>query len=314
MLNDRNDSNTMHWFVIDFFNDITGINHSCNYAIDVQSKAAKKISAKALGAYSVTLFKNYCSCLTFNSYVLFVGGIGGRVCKDKTKTVLSYHDMEQTAKSAFVSGLKEMAISVSYIDNSKIDENIYGFLDELVIVISDESKSNIIKRISHLKTSNISDEKFTSIFNEIRDKQAVLKNNNVEGLEIQCISDFLPHKKYLSAQTVSNLILHRLVDYDMDKQIPSSFEEIINRFEYDLRAEIVQSCKTAIERVLFDKNNASNFWALFSAIRAELEKDQKRSIDEVYSSIDANLIDNVPALDVLSAKLFISLIKESFKV
>ena len=33
LLNDREDSNQLHWFVIDFFNDVTGINNSCTYNI-----------------------------------------------------------------------------------------------------------------------------------------------------------------------------------------------------------------------------------------------------------------------------------------
>ena len=48
LLNDRDDSKQMHWFVVDFFNDVTGVNGLCNYSIDVQAKASKNIGAKGM--------------------------------------------------------------------------------------------------------------------------------------------------------------------------------------------------------------------------------------------------------------------------
>lgn len=49
LMNERDDSNQMHWFVIDFFNDVTGVDVNCH----------TNIGAKQLGEFSVTLFKNF---------------------------------------------------------------------------------------------------------------------------------------------------------------------------------------------------------------------------------------------------------------
>lgn len=314
LLNDREDSNQFHWFVIDFFNDVTGINNSCTYSIDVQAKASKDIGAKQLGSYSVTLFKNFCSCLDFNIYILFVGGVGARVRTDKTKSIFKYEDMLATAQDSFKEGLTEAAKSVGYVDNETVtDDNIEKFLKQLIIVVNKDTKQEIIKRIAKLGQTNINDEKLISIFNEIRDKQSAFKNNSLEGVEIEKMSDFLPYKKYLTAENVSNLILHRLINYDFDREIPNEFNEIVQRFEYDLRADIIKQSKEAVARVLFDKNNAKNFWNLFSVVRKTIEENGNSSIDVIFNKIDTSLLENVPALDVLSAKFFIALIKEGFK-
>jgi len=314
LLNDRDDSKQMHWFVVDFFNDVTGVNGLCNYSIDVQAKASKNIGAKKLGEYSVTLYKNYCSCLSFNSYVLFVGGVGARVRNDNSRTIFGFDDMTLTAQKSFISGLNEAATNSTYIDDGCIDDDeISSFAKLITIVISSEPKQDIIKRIANLNNEKINDEKLISIFNEIRDKQSVLKNNNVEGIEISTFQDFLPYKKYLVAGNVSNLILHRLIDYDFSRPLPNEFSEIVNRFEYDLRGDIEKKCKDDIMRVLFDKNNAKNFWALFSIIRQKLNENINLSLDDIYAAIDLNIIESVPALDIMSTKFFISLIKESLK-
>lgn len=118
LLNEHTDNSQMHWFVIDFFNDVTGVNKTCRKSWDVQSKSSKTIAAKALGEYSVTLFKNYCSCLSFKSYILFVGGVGKLVReKNYEDDVFCYKNMRKTAKDSFISGLVESAKKVEYIDN-----------------------------------------------------------------------------------------------------------------------------------------------------------------------------------------------------
>ena len=49
LMNFRSDSNEIHYFVVDFFNDLTGMDRYSNMLWDIQSKAAKNNSPKAIG-------------------------------------------------------------------------------------------------------------------------------------------------------------------------------------------------------------------------------------------------------------------------
>lgn len=75
LMNFREDSSEMNYFVVDFFNDVTGMDRMGRKLWDVQSKASKKACAKGIGRELVTLFKNYLSEFTFVDYVIFMGGV-----------------------------------------------------------------------------------------------------------------------------------------------------------------------------------------------------------------------------------------------
>ena len=69
LMNFRPDSDDIYYFVVDFFNDLTGMDNMASRLWDVQSKGAHHVSPKAIGKELVTLFKNYMSPLTFEAYV-----------------------------------------------------------------------------------------------------------------------------------------------------------------------------------------------------------------------------------------------------
>lgn len=72
LMNFRPDSDDIYYFVVDFFNDLTGMDNMASRLWDVQSKGAHHVSPKAIGKELVTLFKNYMSPLTFEAYQLIV--------------------------------------------------------------------------------------------------------------------------------------------------------------------------------------------------------------------------------------------------
>ena len=55
LMNFREDSSEMNYFVVDFFNDVTGMDRMGRKLWDVQSKASKTASAKGIGRELVTL-------------------------------------------------------------------------------------------------------------------------------------------------------------------------------------------------------------------------------------------------------------------
>lgn len=75
LMNFHDDSNKMYYFVIDFFNDVTGMDRMARKLWDVQSKASKSGSAKTIGRELVTLYKNYICEFDFQTYILFLGGV-----------------------------------------------------------------------------------------------------------------------------------------------------------------------------------------------------------------------------------------------
>ena len=78
-MNFRKNSDEIHYFVVDFFNDLTGMDRYSENLWDVQSKAAKNNSPNAIGRELVTLFKNYVSDIDFKTYILFLGEVSSTV-------------------------------------------------------------------------------------------------------------------------------------------------------------------------------------------------------------------------------------------
>ena len=77
----------------DSFNDLTGMNNMATRLWDVQSKGNHNVGPKAIGRELVTLFKNYMSEFTFETYILFVGSVSGALRKDPSLTVFGIEDV-----------------------------------------------------------------------------------------------------------------------------------------------------------------------------------------------------------------------------
>ena len=72
LMNFREDSEEVYYFVVDFFNDLTGMCKMADKMWDVQSKGAKNSSPKMIGKELVTLYKNYLSDFEFSCFILFL--------------------------------------------------------------------------------------------------------------------------------------------------------------------------------------------------------------------------------------------------
>lgn len=87
LMNFRPDSDDIYYFVVDFFNDLTGMNNMATKLWDMQSKGTHNVGPKAVGKELVTLFKNYMSSISFEAYILFIGSVTGALRKDPSLTV-----------------------------------------------------------------------------------------------------------------------------------------------------------------------------------------------------------------------------------
>lgn len=141
LMNFRPDSDDIYYFVVDFFNDLTGMDNMASRLWDVQSKGAHHVSPKAIGKELVTLFKNYMSPLTFEAYILFIGSVTGSLRKDSSLTTFGIENVKDAAIEQIKLGLHEEGSAKEYIDSTDLtDENINGFLRKVFFVIDDGKK------------------------------------------------------------------------------------------------------------------------------------------------------------------------------
>lgn len=135
LMNFRSDSSEIHYYIVDFFNDLTGMDRFSINLWDVQSKAAKNNSPKAIGKELVTLFKNYLSEFEFSHYILFIGGVTGTLRVDSALNSFDISNITNAAMIKLIEGLKEEAWEKTYIANNDItDKNISDFLKKVLIL------------------------------------------------------------------------------------------------------------------------------------------------------------------------------------
>lgn len=230
LMNLRGDSNEIHYFVVDFFNDLTGMDRFAESLWDVQSKGAKNNSPAAVGKELVTLFKNYLSDIDFKEYILFLGGVSSTVRVDNTLDIFDLSNIKPSALSKLKEGLKKEAEEKTYINDSDVtDANIDNFLQKVTFVVDNNSPSEYVKAIIKDHPDIIPEERILSaIFNEIRNAQSELKNTVVEGVVIQTTDEVLRYCRHLTNSEIRLLTLNRIINRNpVEKNsIPPSFLSI----------------------------------------------------------------------------------------
>lgn len=306
--------NDVYYFVVDFFNDLTGVDRYSDRLWDLQSKGNKNNSPKQIGKELVTLLKNYLSEIEFESYVLFMGGISNTVRIDNEKNVFYIDNISDTAVKKIKEGLIEESIEKEYIDEKKVNtELVNDFLGKVCFVVDDKSKSEYIKSIIEVNPIIIpNDIILEQIFDQVRDAQSSKKNNgNVEGITIKATDEFLYYNRHLNVNEIKMLVLSRLVNNDiMQKGIPPSFTDIYCKFPEISKKDKLEDCQLSIAKMLFDKNNADNFWTFFSNIYEVLSQESNTSIDILYKKLDREILNRISWLDTLSVKYFMAIVKD----
>ena len=129
LMNLRSDSNEIYYFVVDFFNDLTGMDQFAEKLWDIQSKAKKNNSPNEIGKELVTLYKNYISDFDFSYYILFFGGMSDIHLEDSSLDTFRIDNIKESARSIIINSLINEAKKKEYIDNSKItNDKIEAFL------------------------------------------------------------------------------------------------------------------------------------------------------------------------------------------
>lgn len=311
------------FFVIDFFNDVTGTNRFQDEAYDVQAKGRKNITPKQLGRFLVTLFKNYLSDLQFIDYILFVDGISSSalLTKKEEKDVLKIENFTKKAKDSIWEGLKEEANRKSYIPQDLISEDkIQSFLEQVSFVINHKNKADYIRAIMHNERFLINDEDayLQRIFNQIRDAQLAKKIPNVEGITINFLSDFRKYNRHLSVNEIKLMVLSRLLNKNsLIDGISVSFVNYlasINQSGLDQTA-FINACRDKIFLMVYDKNNSDSYWKLFESIYSIVKSPQNinANIETIFTLLPRERIEAVRHLDRDAVLYFIALVKDAVK-
>ena len=200
LMNLREDSEEIYYFVVDFFNDLTGMTKISDKLWDLQSKGDKHPSPYMIGTELVTLYKNFVSEFEFAYYIVFLGGV----------------------TSSF------------RIDDDKVsDEKIVEFLQKVYFVIDDQTKSEYVKKIIKLNPTIIpKEETLVAIFNEIRDVQTGKKNIGVvEGITLEAPDEALNYGRHLTITEIRLLVLNRILNQDVvGSKVPQSFIDTYIQF------------------------------------------------------------------------------------
>lgn len=313
LLNFRDDSSEIQYFIVDFFNDITGMDRMARKLWDVQSKATKSATAKTIGRELVTLFKNYISDLDFYTYIVFLGDVPSTFRVRQNENIFQIDNIQDRALESVKSGLKDECEKKEYIPTEKIKLSaINEFLSKVWFVVDDKSPADYIRAIikNHPKIIP-TDSVLIAIFNEIRNKQSEKKNSIVEGVVIENIDEVLNYGRHLNSGEIRLLVLQRIIHNDpLSKGVPTPFIEILSKTPEDMRESLVDECKLSLCRALFNKSAAQGFWEMFENIYDLIMKHPNKSIDYIFRALSDDVKNGCPDFDVLSLKFFIAQIKD----
>lgn len=313
LMNFRDDSNEMNYFVVDFFNDVTGMDRMARKLWDVQSKASKTGSAKTIGRELVTLYKNYICQFDFEAYILFLGGVPDTFRINSNLNVFGIDNVTPKSQKSIQTGVMEECTTKEYIKKENVTEDkISAFLEKVWFVVDDKNPQDYIREIVKQHPTIIpSDSELLAIFNEIRNKQAEKKNTLVEGVVIDQIDEVLQYGRHLTTNEIRLLVLQRIINNDpLSKGIPEPFMEIYSKYPPEGRCAMVEECKSSLCRALFNKSAAQGFWTLFDRMYSLIMQYPDKTVDYIYLKISSDIIENCPDFDVLSLKYFIAKIKE----
>lgn len=316
LMNFHDDSDDIHYFVVDFFNDLTGMDRFTTKLWDVQSKSAKNNSPKAIGRELVTLFKNYISEFDFTHYILFCGGVTENFRTDDKLNTFGIGNITSKTKAGIICGLKEESLSKGYINDEDITENnLDGFLAKVLFVIDDKKPIEYVKAIIKNHPGIIPEDRILeAIFNEIRDAQSSKKNSMVEGVVIQATDEVLNYCRHLTNNEVRLLTLQRILNRNpIEKSIPISFISLYNTWSPEKQKEMIDECKQSLCCALFNKNAANAFWTIFESIYTIIVNNPCFGIQDVYQAIDNNIKNASPNFDALSLKYFIATVKDGIQ-
>lgn len=308
-------------FAIDCFNDVTGMDNSCNTLHDVQSKGETKITPAKLGEYLATLFENRASEFSkyFDTLTLFVGGVSPTTLENPTLTEFRFQQLKPKSQASVREHLIEACkkrrndIPDDLIDDDAIDD----FLSCVRFVVAKKDETEYIRALAHNSSALLTDKRtLLGIFGAIRDQQSSLKNRTgIAGRVIDRPDAVMDFGRTMSTRQIRLLVIQRLLNMSfLTEESPDSFRPYLNSLPPEMRIEDVEEdCRNELCLQYFDKNNLAAFWHLLDEIVNIIQDDPEADIQQIYSKIDEGTLASCTQLTRRSHLYFIATIKDGLR-
>lgn len=306
---------TVDLFIIDCFNDVTGVTEHYSDSWDIQSKNVASLTPRAVGKALYTLFANYVSDISFGHYILYLPRLKDAYVVDPSIEVFDISNFKSTKIAHVMLGLRTEIERRNdtdvYTSNNmtKVDQ----FLSEVVFVFDRYGKSDYIRSIIQFKNvARLEDEFLTRIFEEIRILQAAKKIKNVYGNEVASIQEAEQLGKNIYRKDIDLLVVNRIIGNDLfsSKGVPLYFIQEVHDMDEEDIADLIQECQSKISRTLFNKNNKQAFWILLEEIMTAIEKNKGMTIQTIGEKINAQSKSRLFTMDEKSLLYLIALVKE----
>ena len=313
LIGKRKDSKKVEYVTFDCFNDINGINKKLDEIWDIQSKNEKKLNPKKIGKYLFTLFDNYLSPFTFKEFIFFCPILDTNYKKNNSVNIYNLSNIEQKTFERIKNGITEEVKRVKGL-NSNYDDKIDSFLDIVVIVEDNNTKSEYIESVTKFKNVNIkSNEFYNSVFNDIRKIQTDKKNSLIENETILEIKEVLNFQRHIATKEIETLIISRIIGFEVFDNIlsiPFSFNPIIKHLDQEDLRDLLQDCKSNLSRAFFNKNSNRIFWNVCELIITFLSENDNNNPEEIYNQVFSKKNIRTSYLSDMTLKFLISIIIE----
>ena len=311
-------SDNVDLFLIDCFNDVTGVSADFNYSWDVQSKGVTSLTPGKIGAALYTLYANYLSDIEFSHYILFIPPVKSEYVASTVNEVFLFADFKEDTGPKVRNGLRKEITKRKDNDVISItsDSSITSFLDSVFFVVDNYGKADYIKRIIQFKSlSKLDDAFLTKIFDEIRSKQSTKKILNINGRSVSSIEEVCNFDKHLQRKELELLVVNRIIGNDLfaARGVPLYFFPEVKEMDPEDIIDLLLDCKAKIGHTLFNKNNKKSFWQFLEQIMQLVTKYPDFDINDIYAQIPAPTKDKVFTLDKISTLYLISVVKEGVK-
>lgn len=302
-------------FIIDCFNDVTGVSENYSDSWDIQSKNVASLTPYMVGNALYTLFANYVSDIVFGHFLLYLPQLKDSYVEDSSAEIFDIGNFKSDKVADVKLGLKKEIErrndpDVCTLNNlSQLDQ----FLTEVIFVFDRYGKSDYIKSIIQFKNiTRLDDEFLIRIFEEIRAQQATKKIRNVYGEEVSSIQEAEKFEKNIYRKDIELLVINRVIGNDLfaSRGIPIYFISEVQGMDEEDIADLIQECQSKISRTLFNKNNKKAFWILLEEIMAAIDANKKAGIHAVLGKLNLQSKRRLFTMDEISLLYLIALVKE----
>lgn len=305
-------------FIIDCFNDVTGIAEDYSDSWDIQSKNVASLTPRTVGKSLYTLFTNYVSDISFGHFILYLPQLKESYVEDVSVETFDISNFKNTKVADVKDGL---IAEIERRNDPDVNEPVAlskldRFLSDVVFVFDRYGKSDYIKSIIEFKNvSNLDDEFLIRIFDEIRAQQATKKIKNVYGQEVASIHETEKLDKNIYRKDIELLVVNRVIGNDLfsSKGIPLYFIYEVQGMDEEDIADLIQEYQTQISRTLFNKNNKRAFWLLLEEVIMTLEKNPSAGIRTILEKMTAQTKNKLFTLDESALLYLIALVKKGLK-